>query len=74
MSATFEEKIEVVDQWKVESGDEFRLVNYGAGPDRLEIRGGRLFKPESSPYVHAILCQRIRDLLTLTASTEQGEK
>lgn len=62
---TFVENLRVYDEWE-SGGERFRLVNHGAGPDELQVRGmgvdDKGWRPETSCYVHGVLCARIRRL------------
>ena len=50
------------DEW-LSSGDKYRLVNFGSGPDVLEIFKDGIWKEESIQYRWSTLTNRIKELL-----------
>jgi hypothetical protein len=48
----------IIDEW-VSGGEEFRLVDCGAGPKSLRVLRGGIWVEESGHYVHGVLCNRI---------------
>ena len=66
MNGTFVEKIKVTDQWE-SGGENFRLVDRGAGPRELQIERDRRWVAESPQYVHGVLCARIEFLANTEA-------
>lgn len=63
MSDSFTERIKVISEWVVKDGEQFRLVDKGAGPRELQhADAGEMFHPERECYVHGVLCHRIEQL------------
>lgn len=61
MNGTFVEKIKVTDQWE-SGGENFRLVDHGAGPRELQIERDGRWVAESPQFIHGVLCTRIESL------------
>ena len=61
MCDTFERIITIIDEWE-SGGDKFRLVNLGAGPDRLQILDNGKWKEESNCFKWGVLTNRIKML------------
>lgn len=71
MCDSFVEDITVIDEWQVDN-DRYRLVNLGAGPDRLQIFTSyynkddviykQVWEDERSFYNVAVLTRRIKEL------------
>jgi hypothetical protein len=59
----FVQKITVVDEWE-SGGQNFRLVDLGAGPYQLQLMRDGSWVPESAHFVHCVLCERIVKLKT----------
>jgi len=60
----FVDNITIIDEWEC-SGEKFRLVNYGAGPDRLEINKCGNWERERDCYSWSIVTNRIKSLKKL---------
>ncbi len=58
---TFVVNLTVIDEWEV-GGDNYRLVNLGAGPDQLQILDNGVWREESVCYQWPVLTHRIKDL------------
>lgn len=61
MSDSFNKDTVVLDAWTA-AGDNYRLVNHGAGPDELLIKRHTGWSSESRCYIHSTLCNRIKSL------------
>lgn len=61
MNETFIESFKVTSEWK-SGGDNYRLVDKGAGPKELQILTGDTWREESRCYIHSTLCNRIESL------------
>ena len=66
MGDTYKEEITVINRWETRH-DIYRLVNKGAGPDELQILDCGKWRPESSCYIHGVLCHRISSLANTEA-------
>jgi hypothetical protein len=55
---SYPQKLEVISEWTA-GGENFRLVDLGAGPMQLQIKRHGAWVPESQQYIHSILCSRI---------------
>jgi len=62
---TFIKDLKIKDHWTV-GPHSYRLVNYGAGPDVLEILGSEGWKLESKCYVLGVLTSRVYSLTKIT--------
>lgn len=59
---SFIEKITIIDEWE-SSGEKFRIVNFGAGPDRLQIFINNEWKDEKEYYKNGVFTSRISMLI-----------
>jgi hypothetical protein len=62
MVDSFVERIAVFDEWK-SGGETFRLMNPGAGPDRLQVLKEENWVDEKSHYEWGVLTNRFKSLL-----------
>ena len=73
MNSGFVEKIEVTDEWE-SCGEQFRLVDRGAGPRELQIKRDRRWVAESPQYIHGVLCSRIESLANAKVEFQEGSE
>lgn len=58
----FVENITVFDEW-VSGGESFRLINPGAGPDKLQVLREGIWVDEQRHYEWGVLTSRLKSLV-----------